>query len=120
MGGSIARTDIRIVVIDDMNRCLFRGGRTAVDPGIARNEVSLASRMSSLILGHQPTRSGIWAVIEQETVHVLIGRVLVRSDILRQLVSGLKPNIRLLLGKQLVKGFAGLLLLRRSTEPHPG
>ena len=78
---SVAGADVVIVVVDCVDGRLLRGRRTAVDSGVVCDQVGLAVRLGSLILGSQPACPGVRAVIEEEPVHVLIPRVLVPGDV---------------------------------------
>src|ERR1700728_4542958 len=115
---SVAGADVVVVVVDDVDRGLFRGCRSAVDAGVMGDQVGLAVGMGSLIVGYQPARTGIGAVIKQQPVDILIRRVLVSGNVLGALVVDLRSDVRLLLGEQLVQRLAGLLLRRGRPEPH--
>ena len=102
-----------------MNGCFLRAGRPAVDADVGRDEIGLGVRMGALVLGHQPARPGIWAVVEQEPVEVLIGFLLV-VGILGQVVVEVEGRVGFLLGEQLIEGLARGLLVGRGPELGPG
>src|ERR1700677_4749454 len=121
--GSVIGTDVGVVVLDDVHRRLFRRRPAAVDPGVARDQIFLLVRMSSLVLGHQATRAGIRSVVEQEPVDVLLRLVLVLVvvlGVLRQVIVDVEGSVRFLFCEQLVQGLARRLLVGRRPEPHPG
>lgn len=53
-----------------VDRRLFRGGRSAIDTDVMRDQTGLDVRVGSLVRCHQPARPGIRAVVEQEPVDV--------------------------------------------------
>src|ERR1039458_6066294 len=55
---SVAGADVVIVVVDCVDGRLLRGRRTAVDSGVVCDQVGLAVRLGSLILGSQPACPG--------------------------------------------------------------
>ena len=84
----------------------FLGARgPAVDADVAGDEILLVVRVGTLVLGHQPARAGIRAVVQQEPVEVLVG-FLVVLVVLGQVVVivQVERGVRLLLGEQLVEG----------------
>ena len=89
-----------------MNRCLLGTRRGAIDPHVPRDQIGLGGRMGPLVLGHQPARARVRAVIEQEPVNVLIPRILVPGDIFEPLVVDLICDVWLLFGEQLEQSLA--------------
>src|SRR5215813_3230629 len=113
---SVARTDVGVVALDDVDRRFLRGCRAAVDPGVMRDQVGFANRVGSLVLGYEAAGPRIRTVVEQKSVDVLICRVFVAVDVLGWLIIQARASVRLFFGEQFVQGLAVLLLLR---EPHP-
>src|ERR1035437_2147871 len=72
---SVAGPDVGVVVFYHVDRRLFRGGRSAIDTDVMRDQTGLDVRVGSLVLCHQPARPGIRAVIEQELVIEVPGRI---------------------------------------------
>src|SRR2546421_154522 len=77
---SVAGADVGVVVLHHVDRGFLRAGGPAVDADVAGDEILLVVRMSALVLSYQPTRPRIRAVVEQETVEVLVGLVRSFSD----------------------------------------
>ena len=110
---ALFRADVVVVLLDDVHGRFFGGRGAAVDADVAGDQVLLLVRVGALILGHQPAGPRVRAVVEQQAVHVLVPRVLVCVQVLGlfivnlELVFGeLQGVVRLLLGQQLVQGFA--------------
>src|SRR5260370_15991548 len=97
----VVRTDVGVVVLYHVDRRFLRRCRAAVDPGVARDKISLSGRMSSLVLGYQAARPRIRAVVEQEPVEVLVRLVLVVT-VFGQFVVDVEGRVRLLLAEPLV------------------
>ena len=74
---SVAGADVGVVVLDHVDRGFLRAGGPAVDADVGCDEVLLVVGMSPLVLGHQPARTRVWAVVEQQAVEVLVGFVVV-------------------------------------------
>jgi len=77
-------------------------GGPAVDADVAGDEILLVVGMGPFVLGHQPSRPRVRAVIEQEAVEVLVGFVVVVA-VFGQLVVQVSGGIGLLLGEQLIE-----------------
>ena len=102
-----------------MDRGFLRAGGPAVDTDIAGDEIGLADWMGALVLGYQPARPRIRAVVQQEPVEVLIGFVVVVA-VFGHVIVDVEGSVRLLLGEQLIEGFARALLVGRGPELDPG
>ncbi len=99
---SVAGPDVGVIVLHHVHRGFLRAGRSAVDAGVARDQIGLLVRMGALILGHQPACPRIRAVVEQEPVDVLIGLILVVglfAVLLRHLIVDVESRVRLLFGE---------------------
>src|SRR5215469_12225800 len=72
--------DVVVVLVDHMYRRLFRGGPAGVGADVGRDEVGLLVEVGTLVLGHQPARPWIGAVVEQQPVDVLIRYVFVTGE----------------------------------------
>src|ERR1700745_932865 len=99
---SVAGADVGVVVFDHVDRGFLRAGGPAVDPDVGRDEVFLIVGMGGLVLGHQPARPRVRAVVEQQAVDVLVGLVVVLA-VFGQLVVQVEGGIGLLLAEQLVE-----------------
>src|SRR5262249_40278723 len=64
--------DVVVVLFDHVHRRLFRGGPARVGADVGRDEVRLLVEVGTFVLGHQPARPRIGAVVEQQPVNVLI------------------------------------------------
>src|SRR5271166_890318 len=116
---SVAGPDVRVVVFHHVDCRLLRAGGPAVDADVGGDEVGLGVWMGALVLGYQPARPGIRAVVEQEPVEVLVGFVVVVT-VFGQVIIEVVGSVRLLLGEQLIKGLARGLLVGRRAELDPG
>src|ERR1700746_3223586 len=74
---SVAGADVGVVVFDHVDRGFLRAGGPAVAPDGGGDEVFLISGMGALVLGPQPARPRVRAVVEQQAVDVLVGLVVV-------------------------------------------
>jgi hypothetical protein len=95
--------DVGVVVLHDMHRRLFRGCAATIDPGVPRDEIRLLVRVGALVLGYQPARPCVRAVIEQQPVDVLISGILIPGDVPDRLIVHLAGHVRLFLGEQLIE-----------------
>ena len=102
-----------------MDGRLLCAGGPAVDADVAGDEIGLVVWMGALVLGYQPARPGIRAVVEQQPVEVLIGFLVVVA-VFGQVIIDVERSVRLLLGEQLIEGLARLLLVGRGPELDPG
>ena len=122
--------DVVVVFLDDVHGRLLRGRAAAVDADIGGDQVLLLVRMGALVLGDQPAGSRVGTVVEQQAVHVLVARVLVRVLfflflflflVVAELGFGeVQGVVRLFLGQQLVQGLPFRLFLLGGAEPDPG
>src|SRR5271165_3541924 len=116
---SVAGPDVGVVVFHHVDRRLLGAGGPAVDADVGGDEIGLAVWMGALVLGDQPARPGIRAVVEQEPVEILVG-LLVVLVVFGQVVVDVERGVRLLLGEQLIEGLARGLLVGRGPELDPG
>src|SRR5215467_3090277 len=116
----VAGTDVVVVFVHHVHRRLLGRRRAAVDPGVASDEIGLGVWVGAFILGHQPVRARIRAVVKQQPVQVLVGRIRVAGEVLLIFVVDVEGDVGLLLGELVIERLAGLLLAGRSAVPYPG
>src|SRR6516164_5048403 len=116
---SVAGTDVVVVLVDHVHRRLLGRRRATVDPGVMGDEIGLAVRVRALVIGYQPARARVRAVIQQQPVQILIRYVRVATEILRLFVVEVEGSVGLFLGEQVIERLSGLLLTGRGAEPLP-
>src|ERR1700683_1108987 len=113
--------DVVVVLFYYVHRGLLGGRRASRGADVARYEVLLLIGVGALVLGDQAARAGIWSVIEQQAVDVLVARILVVLDVIVIVIAiEVRGGVGFLLVEQLVEGFPLLLLLGGGAEPYPG
>src|SRR6516162_1276515 len=116
---SVAGTDVVVVFVHDVHRRLLGRRRAAVDPDVVRDEIGLGVWMGAFVIGHQPARARVRAIVKQQPVQVLLGRIRVPGEVLRIFVVEVIWGVGLFLGEQFIERLAGLLLAGRVAAPHP-
>src|SRR5713101_1868921 len=57
------------LLVDDVDGCLLGGRSAAIDPRVVRDEIGIVVAVF-LILGHEPARPRVRAVVGREPAHV--------------------------------------------------
>jgi hypothetical protein len=124
--------DVVVVFFYDVHGGFLGGRAAAVDADVGGDQVLLLVRVGSLVLGYETAGAGVGAVVQAQSVRVLLPRVVVIVEVFFLFFLFLvfvvaefgfgevQGVVRLLLGQELVQGLAFLLLLGRGAEPDPG
>ncbi len=107
------------VVVEQVD-CRLLGGRpAAVNPRVMSDKIGIVVEVFPRVSRYQPARPGIGTIVNRETVHILLCRVLVPAKV-RTVGIKTGPDVRFFLGEQLIEGLASLLLSSSSAEFHRG